>query len=54
MKSGCKLIPLREGMQSCVIIEDPDPPKKWLVKYESGKYRRWSKTHLKKYYMVTH
>lgn len=52
MKIGDTLLPLTGNAQSCVILVVQDPPKKWKVEYESGKTRWWSKSHLKKYYMV--
>ena len=50
MEINDKLIPLRENVQSCIILKAPDPPELWTVKYSSGKTRKWSKAHLKKYY----
>ena len=46
---GDKLISNR-GAQSCVIIEAPVQPARYLVIYESGFKRRWGKRHLNKYY----
>lgn len=52
MTEGTVLVPCREGMDECVIIKAPTPPELWTVRYRSGANRRWSKTHLRKYYKV--
>lgn len=52
MKAGDELKPLRDGVQCCKIIATPIPPEKWTVRYSSGLEKQWSKSHLKKYYMV--
>jgi hypothetical protein len=52
MKINDHLIPLRENVEECIILSTPKPPKLWTVEYESGNIRKWSKSHLKKYYTV--
>ena len=52
MKAGDKLTPLNGNAEGCKIIHAPKPPSKWRVRYDSGKEKNWSKTHLKKYYKV--
>ena len=49
---GTKLIPLRSGVQTCEIFKPAKPPNLITVKYESGKLKAWSQTHLLKYYML--
>lgn len=51
MKAGDRLAPLGNS-DHCVILEAPRPPAKWRVRYDSGRERLWSKSHLKKYYML--
>jgi len=53
MKEGDILMGLRRGVNMCIIIKAPTPPKLWTVEYmPSGVRSTWSKTHLKKYYTV--
>lgn len=52
MQLNDTLFPLREGVESCIIIDAPVPPAKWTVRYESGRIRKWSKSHLRKYYAI--
>lgn len=52
MKKGDWLIPVRAGVERCLITDDPSPPELWEVKYVSGRRKKWSKSHLRKYYFV--
>ena len=49
---GTILHPLRPGVESCEIIDTPIPPRPWTVRYKSGKIKKWSKSHLRKYYTL--
>ena len=36
--------------ERCTVVDAPDPPKKWTIKFEDGKTRLRTKSKLKKYY----
>lgn len=50
LEVGTKLEALTPGSQNCEIILIKQNPRKYRVKYDSGKTAYWSKSHLKKYY----
>ena len=52
MKIGDKLRSISPVVDDCTIEFAPKPPEKWTVIYTTGRVKRWSKSHLKKYYYV--
>lgn len=51
MKEGDTLSP-KVGDGYFLIIDAPKPPLKWAIQDQTGKVKRRTKSHLKKYYEV--
>jgi len=50
MKTGDKIKPIHGDGESGRILIAPKPPNKWLIEFESGKRKLYTKSKIKKYF----
>ncbi|WP_304634064.1 hypothetical protein [Pseudoalteromonas sp.] len=52
IEDGTELQHLRKPQVSCVVVEFKKPPQQTTVRYQNGYERKWSLSHLRKYYQI--